>query len=263
VSYVGDSGNAEHTGSHLHFEIHKPDGTIINPYKSLQAATKLSAPRTAGARTAEGDQRFVQSLSLDFLGRASSAGEVDRATGRLAAGATRSDIVESYAGSDEWVSTLIDGFYQSTLDRGPDPGGLQYWFDKINQGMTPAAVASRFYASDEYFNRSGATNVAWATDLYEEILGRQPDQGGLADWTGKADRGVSRTSIAADFYGSLESRRTRVTALYEALLARRPDAGGLDHWSSRLMSGRDIELAVMLASSNEYYLRAAQRDDLG
>ena len=35
VAYMGDSGNAENAGSHLHFELHKPDGTVVNPYQSL------------------------------------------------------------------------------------------------------------------------------------------------------------------------------------------------------------------------------------
>lgn len=35
IAYMGDSGNAEDAGSHLHFELHRPDGTIVNPYQSL------------------------------------------------------------------------------------------------------------------------------------------------------------------------------------------------------------------------------------
>jgi hypothetical protein len=38
VAYMGDSGNAESTQAHLHFEIHRPDGTPINPYVSLRLA---------------------------------------------------------------------------------------------------------------------------------------------------------------------------------------------------------------------------------
>lgn len=36
IAYVGDSGNAEGTVSHLHFEMHEPDGTVINPYWNLR-----------------------------------------------------------------------------------------------------------------------------------------------------------------------------------------------------------------------------------
>jgi hypothetical protein len=37
IGWMGDSGNAENVGSHLHFEIRMPDHTAINPYPSLMA----------------------------------------------------------------------------------------------------------------------------------------------------------------------------------------------------------------------------------
>ncbi len=51
VGYLGDSGNAEDTAPHLHFELHAPDGTIVNAYPSLRAATPrvLSAAEMAAA----------------------------------------------------------------------------------------------------------------------------------------------------------------------------------------------------------------------
>lgn len=44
IGWVGDSGNAETTAPHLHFEIHDPSGTVYSPYQSLKAATHLTAP---------------------------------------------------------------------------------------------------------------------------------------------------------------------------------------------------------------------------
>src|SRR3954454_1569030 len=35
IAYMGDSGNAETTAPHLHFEMHRPDGTAVDPYWSL------------------------------------------------------------------------------------------------------------------------------------------------------------------------------------------------------------------------------------
>jgi hypothetical protein len=53
LGYVGDSGNAENTGSHLHFEITSPSGEKINPYAYLLEATKISAPVDYPAKSNE------------------------------------------------------------------------------------------------------------------------------------------------------------------------------------------------------------------
>ena len=51
VGWRGDSGNAESTGPHLHFELRKGygwGGTVYNAYPSLVAARRLAAPLPSG-----------------------------------------------------------------------------------------------------------------------------------------------------------------------------------------------------------------------
>jgi hypothetical protein len=51
VGWRGDSGNAEGTGPHLHFELHKSwgwGGVVYNAYPSLQAARRVAAPTPSG-----------------------------------------------------------------------------------------------------------------------------------------------------------------------------------------------------------------------
>ena len=44
VGFLGDSGNAENTPPHLHFEMKDPDGDVVNPMASLEAAQQVDAP---------------------------------------------------------------------------------------------------------------------------------------------------------------------------------------------------------------------------
>jgi hypothetical protein len=51
VAWRGDSGDAETTGPHLHFELHKGSGwggVVYNAYPSLQAARHIAAPSPSG-----------------------------------------------------------------------------------------------------------------------------------------------------------------------------------------------------------------------
>lgn len=46
IGYVGDSGNAETTGPHCHFELwDERFGAVVNAYPSLRAGTRLTEPR--------------------------------------------------------------------------------------------------------------------------------------------------------------------------------------------------------------------------
>ncbi len=75
IDYVGDSGNAEGTPSHLHFELHQPDGTVVNPYGHLLEAEGIDAPvgtltiATEGSRTPE-----YEEINTSLVGHFDPAG---------------------------------------------------------------------------------------------------------------------------------------------------------------------------------------------
>lgn len=203
-------------------------------------------------------ERFVRAVYLDLLGRAPSDAELARDAARVDGGTSRRVITTELARSTEWIGHLIDTYYDDTLGREPDPAGRAYWINQIRtRAKTPARVAALFYSSSEYFNGiGGGTRKSWITELYQAVLGREPDREGLAFWT-DATRRHNREWTAMTFINSSESRRRRVRVLYRDLLGRQPDAGGLTYWSGVLLrTGDDVGLAVELTASNEYFTRA-------
>ena len=58
IGWVGDSGNAEDTVSHLHFEIRNSSRVPINPYLSLINATGRYVPSTSGGAYVGGEVHY-------------------------------------------------------------------------------------------------------------------------------------------------------------------------------------------------------------
>ncbi len=75
IAYLGDSGNAESTRPHLHFEIEDPNGEAFNPYFSLQAARKLRTPKSRARRENE-----VVPFPGQTVGLRVAAGQLDPTT---------------------------------------------------------------------------------------------------------------------------------------------------------------------------------------
>lgn len=75
IGWVGDSGNAEDTDPHLHFELIDPHGVIVNPYQSL-----LDALDGKGLQPGGSSASGVTFLHAASANRRQAAAEVSRRT---------------------------------------------------------------------------------------------------------------------------------------------------------------------------------------
>jgi len=90
VGWMGDSGNAEDITSHLHFEIHQPNGDPIDPYPSLVAARYPGTYSADEAKAASPDINTDKGLQV--------SGSANCVSGSLIKSASNSAVY--YCGAD-------------------------------------------------------------------------------------------------------------------------------------------------------------------
>lgn len=167
------------------------------------------------------------------------------------------------------VEAFVTRLYQNFLGREPDPKGLKAWCDVlVVNGGTGASVVKSFVHSKEFQNLD-LSNEEYVTCFYRVILGREPDQKGLANWVNILEEGYVRDKVLEGFVNSREMRSicedmgveqgsfkpTRtwndivkefVTRLYRYCLEREPDKPGLDAWTEDLKTGKKNGYAVIM-----------------
>lgn len=97
--------------------------------------------------------------------------------------------------------------YKAAFDRAPDAGGLGFWINAMDHGSSLTGVAGGFIASPEFQKLYGA-NVSdrdYVSKLYNNVLDRNPDQGGYDFWLGALANGASREDILVNFSESKEN----------------------------------------------------------
>ncbi len=75
--------------------------------------------------------------------------------------------------------------YNAAFKRFPDAEGLEYWISKNSSGEnSKRVIAESFLISEEFKSLYGesVTNQQFVETLYNNILGRLPDQSGLDYW---------------------------------------------------------------------------------
>lgn len=98
------------------------------------------------------------------------------------------------------------GRLYTILDRTPDIEGLKFWLSHGAAGETGAQLAGGFVQSAE-FSQSlpDGSNAAFIEKLYQNVLDRGSDAGGLAYWVQSLDGGTSRGQVAFNIANSPES----------------------------------------------------------
>ncbi len=161
--------------------------------------------------------------------------------------------------NDEQFLTVL---YSVFFDRkaSDDPDGFNFWMNSLKtQGRD--VVVDCFINSEEWCNvcatygvKSGATRAKatiasenatkFATRLYTECLGREPEEGGLKFWSlGLTNLELTGSAAAHEFFFCKEfndhnfDNKELITRMYRTFMGREPDDNGMKFWLDSMDKG--------------------------
>ena len=214
------------------------------------------------------------------LGRDPDGQGHDTWTNQLSVGASLSSVAAGFVTSTEFQNTygamsnpaFVEALYSNTLGRAPDSGGFASWTNALNNGLTRHDAVAGFSESAEYIAFSDAASTAFTTSarmrdyaddvfrVYDGLLERSPDVGGLSTWTETLVSGTNLTAVLSGFLSSIEyqsqfggfSNAEFVARLYETSLGRTGSASEVNSWSALLDNGvTRSQIANAIIDSNE------------
>lgn len=237
--------------------------TNANGTGPASAASNVVVPGVAWAPFGSWSA-LVRRVYLDLTAVAPTSAETATWERALSAGSrTKGDLVEFLRRGDDNANQVdpMVRLYRAFLGRAPDRSGLVFWVSRRRTGSwTLVRVADSFAGSSEFSRKYGSlTNDEFVRLIYEDVLERPGDEGGIAFWAGQIDSGRrSRGAVMVGFSESSEYQRkqaenTDVAVAYAFLLGRMPTAGETSTWTSRQRAGTpQAFLASELLDSSAY-----------
>ena len=171
---------------------------------------------------------FVQQLYANVLHRGPDAAGKQLWINFLSNGSDRGAALRGFADSQENRKQMLPiagdqhdaeatRLYQAALNRAPDDAGQASFSSALANGATPEQVAHGFMVSDEFIQKYGALNASdFVTQLYANVLHREPDAAGLQNFVNAMNNGASREQVLVGFSDSTENRFNTALATHDA-----------------------------------------------
>ena len=109
----------------------------------------------------------------------------------------------------EIVVSSIERLYTAAFGRVPDEGGIQFWVNAVNDPLVSYKnISQNFIDSPEFsiIASPNSSNDVFASALYQNVLGREPDSQGLSYWTNELNSGLQdRSDVLMGFANSSEN----------------------------------------------------------
>ncbi len=207
----------------------------------------------------DGSGAVVRLVYMELLGRCPDQAGFDYWVDRLDDGTSAEAFAKAIARTPEAVGKVVDDAYDTMLGRTPDAAGRAFWVKRLQASGRYDALLADLGASGEFWSKAGSTNTGFVTRVYERLLNRAPDQGGLDHWVGRLEDGTSRRALILTLANLNEPLGRLVALSYDEILSRAPNAtertSGIAHLRS---TGDRSALYAQLMGRSEFDERAQE-----
>jgi hypothetical protein len=96
--------------------------------------------------------------------------------------------------------------YQAAFNRTPDSAGLGYWIAQLDKGANIiTGVAQAFINSPEFVAKYGSnpSNASYVDNLYQNVLHRAGESGGVAYWNQQLNTGAATKAFVLEQFATL------------------------------------------------------------
>jgi hypothetical protein len=199
------------------------------------------------------NDRWINQLYIDLLGRPADAAALSTLNALLTGGATRNSVALVVLTSAEYRQRLLTDFYSTFLHRPISAAEVSFWAPAFASGMTDEQIEAQILASPEYFALGGSSNSSWINRVYNEVLGRSPSSAETSTYLTLLGSN-SRLSIGLSILNSLEAESHRVQLAFPRFLHRSPTGTETSAFVAQLQGGAtDEQFLAQLLASDEYF----------
>ena len=247
-----------------------PDTPVLVSEQDLEAWLTAVAVAYRGFLNTEPTNALINQWVANYFDNVSSA-----------------DLIQGYfnqlspASPTEAPEAWLEDLYQALLGRSADDGGKAYWLGQLEQGVAASTIITLFTLSAEAataYAEAISSTINTANDvgsnglsvqqsitaLYESLLGRTPDDEGIAFWQAQLSAQADTDDLSPLIESFLDSEEFASLAiatnealldlLYTNLLQRPADDDGLAYWLGQLNDGVSPSAVVEAMIESDEYL---------
>lgn len=270
LSFVGDSGNAEYSGSHCHFEMRVPHANwwkaaAVNARYSLEAAlpAQLNGPTVPPVNPVapfDGSLAFVVRQANDFLGGVPGWDWLLPAVASIDDGKDADTFIAEQVDNAAVVQVVNPIIRMQLASFGATPNRTRVAdLAALVRGGASLDEAGNRTVTAANLTASSLTNAEFIVHLDQTMWGRIGSGNRAVTLRRRLDRGLSRGALLHEVvqgrnYRIRTAAQVRTSTVWMSMLGRTMPTVHLDKWSARDKTDRVAlgQLAGELRGSTEY-----------